>query len=611
MQKVGGARYPLRFASYELAQRFRSALAQPRWWILLGSLVFTLLPLPWVIATWVPQGDEPHYLLAAHSLVFDGDLDLANNYARGDFARFYPGPLGPHVRIGMDGRSYLSHDIGLPVLITPAYALGGRAGVTIFLACIAALLGLNVYGLAHDVSADRRAAAVTWLIFALAPLLSVYAYLVYPEMMGALAVVWAARQTLRAQRLAHHPSLVVFSTAIAIAMLPWLSARFIPIALFLAAWAMWAGRRQSRYAAIVLGVWLLSLSGYLAVNAWLSGGAAGAMDYNADRVALGLQNFTLERVPRGLAGWWLDQQRGVLAYAPAYVIALAGLPLLWRSLRWTGAALLAPLLLAYGLAVAWGGFWVGWEMSARYLVVGLPLLAAPMSLALARVRGLAVRGLAAGLFALSALNTAVLLAQPGLFGYRESIVWFYDRLTELDVWRALPAMGGGGRVDPDLESPSAEIVTDGGRTAWHAPAGQGGAVIQSDGLKDLTVGAYELRFDARAARNPSPDAPLLSVEVFSGEGLILLHRVLTASDFVEDGAYRSFAVPFESPFYNKWSYPVYAQISSSGLAEVWVSDLSVSPDAGPTWGKVALWVALIGWVVVAFNRSARVEEGRP
>ena len=48
---------------------------QRRWLILALSLIVTLLPVPYVIANWTPMGDEPHYLLAAHSLVHDGDLD--------------------------------------------------------------------------------------------------------------------------------------------------------------------------------------------------------------------------------------------------------------------------------------------------------------------------------------------------------------------------------------------------------------------------------------------------------------------------------------------------------------------------------------------------------
>jgi hypothetical protein len=39
-------------------------------------------------------GNEPYYLLVRHSLLPDADLvDLANNFAAGDYAPFYWGTL--------------------------------------------------------------------------------------------------------------------------------------------------------------------------------------------------------------------------------------------------------------------------------------------------------------------------------------------------------------------------------------------------------------------------------------------------------------------------------------------------------------------------------------
>ncbi|HLF26096.1 MAG TPA: hypothetical protein VJG32_07160 [Anaerolineae bacterium] len=584
--------------------RFTSILRRPTWIVLVLSLVITLLPLAWVSTVWAPQGDEPHYLLAAHSLVVDGDLDLANNYAQRDYARFYPDALDRHVRIGRDGRAYLSHDLGLPILISPAYALGGRAGVLVFLAIVAALVAVNVYLLAYEVTSNSKVAVITWLVFSLTPLLSVYAYLVYPEMIGALLVIWAVRVlAFNASRFTPDAPRALLLVSLAVGLLPWLSVRFIPIAAFLGLWSARQAQGDRRRLALALGLPSFSLISYFVVNAWLTGSGSGAIDFNSGSIAHGFQDVAFERLLRGLAGWWLDQQRGLLIDSPVYVVALIGLPLLWRRLRGVGLALLMPLLIAYGLAVAWGGFWIGWEIGARYLVVGLPLLAAPLALALAHVRGPLFRAMVLLTLVISLLNTTLILGLPGIAGYRESIVWIYDRGTPLELWRGLPAMGGGGRVDPDPNAPStARVVADVDRLAWHTPIGSGGVVIQSSSLRDLTIGSYALRFDARAAQVPAGDSPLLSIDVFSGEGVFLLHRILNGSDFPADGAYRSFALPFESPFYNKWSYPVYAQVTSSGLAETWVSGMTVAIDGGRTWAVTGIWIGLIALAVFAFNR---------
>ena len=60
---------------------------RPTWATFVGVtiLVLNLALVPYVARTWPATGDEPHYLLAAHSLVTDLDLDLANNYAQFDY----------------------------------------------------------------------------------------------------------------------------------------------------------------------------------------------------------------------------------------------------------------------------------------------------------------------------------------------------------------------------------------------------------------------------------------------------------------------------------------------------------------------------------------------
>jgi hypothetical protein len=43
-----------------------------------------------------PQGDEPHYLLIAESLLKDGDVDLKNQFEQRAFSKFTGADLEPH-----------------------------------------------------------------------------------------------------------------------------------------------------------------------------------------------------------------------------------------------------------------------------------------------------------------------------------------------------------------------------------------------------------------------------------------------------------------------------------------------------------------------------------
>ena len=96
-------------------------------------------------------GDEPHYLLAAESIVADGDVDLADEYAERAYAELLPVRARRPRRARPAARLHEPHGVGFPLLIAPAYALGGAVAVELFMAAIAAL--------AFVLAAAARAAA--------------------------------------------------------------------------------------------------------------------------------------------------------------------------------------------------------------------------------------------------------------------------------------------------------------------------------------------------------------------------------------------------------------------------------------------------------------------
>ncbi len=51
-----------------------------------------------------PQGDEPHYLMVADSLLRDGDLSLERDYALGRYQAFFDGSLEPPLSRAGQGR---------------------------------------------------------------------------------------------------------------------------------------------------------------------------------------------------------------------------------------------------------------------------------------------------------------------------------------------------------------------------------------------------------------------------------------------------------------------------------------------------------------------------
>src|SRR4029453_1396812 len=85
------------------------------------------------ISGMAPTGDEPHYLILTQSLLKDGDLRIENNHAQRDYDEYYPGALRPHSQVrGRDGQIYSIHAPGMPALLVPAFAAGGRDGAVLF-----------------------------------------------------------------------------------------------------------------------------------------------------------------------------------------------------------------------------------------------------------------------------------------------------------------------------------------------------------------------------------------------------------------------------------------------------------------------------------------------
>jgi hypothetical protein len=144
------------------------------------------------------DGDEPHYLMIAQSLLADGDLAIENNYLAREFAPFSHRELRPpFLRRGLDGVIYSVHAPGLPVLLLPAYALGGARGAIVFLGLVAALAALAIYLLARELAGPRVALAV-WAGVALGTPFLFHGWLIFPEMPAAFVTAWAALWTMRA-----------------------------------------------------------------------------------------------------------------------------------------------------------------------------------------------------------------------------------------------------------------------------------------------------------------------------------------------------------------------------------------------------------------------------
>jgi hypothetical protein len=412
-------------------------LPDPGGWALfgLGAAAFLLVGLHYGSRLRV-SGDEPHYLMMARSLWREGDLDLRDNFAREDWREDTPGPVAPHYGAPRrDGRPYPAHSPGLPFLLAPAYAWGGRLGCIALLGLAVAALCVEVRRLALHVAGDRAAALLAWAAAAGPPVLF-YSFHVYTEVPSALALVIALRLLLSAPR----PALAAVAGLLA-SVLPWLHVKMIPAAAALAVVAVLHLGRRALLA--FFAVALAMAAGYAAYGhavfgTWSPLARYGGMPADA----------TGGSPARAILGLLFDRSFGVLPYAPVFLVAFAAL----FSRAWWKAADAASQVLV-GLAVLvpvlfWRMWWGGQCPPGRFLVPVIPLLCA----ALAVRAAVPPRGLLRWRWTLLFLGTALglfMAARPGEL----MLLNRGDRPTR--VWEALSADVSVGRYLPSLVQPDA------------------------------------------------------------------------------------------------------------------------------------------------------------
>jgi hypothetical protein len=257
----------------------------------------------------------------------------------------------------------------------------GRLAVTLLLwNAVAALLVAAVFQLARDATGRPGLAAAVAGFFALVPPLLFYFYQFYPETLGALGLAVAVRLIVFARRWTARTTL---GLGLLLAALPWMHQKFLPLWLVLVAMAVYRAVDEmvSLRALVAL---LVPQVVTLYLTALYNFAVTGSARPDALYLAWGPAGVTTDRMGQGLLGLVLDARYGLIPYAPSYVLALAGLFLLFRG-RPARLAWALPAAAVYYVTVASADNWSGAVCSlGRYVMPLVPLLAALVAVTLDR-----------------------------------------------------------------------------------------------------------------------------------------------------------------------------------------------------------------------------------
>ena len=392
----------------------------------------------------LPDGDEPHYLILAQSLIKDGDLRIENNHRRGDYLAYSLNAAAPdYLRRGTNGEIYSIHAPGLAVLIAPAMWLFGYAGVVAFLGLIAALSTALVWYVADGATGSAASAWFGWACCALTTPFFFQATEVFPDGIAATCLLvgtiplWDGLKARPLPNSATSDTWRWIVSGASLAILPWLQTRLAVLAIAAAALVclrVRSGRQLLAFAVVpIIGAALWF--GFFVVVYGTPNPTAPYGPYTQTSVV---------NLLRGFPGLLFDQQFGLIPNAPVYGFALVGVlaaTLMLRRWGWETIVLTVPYMTAVGTYQMW---WGGTSVPARLL--------APITLVLgvaaARVwQGVQTRGTKTlGLLTLvaSVVITFTLLGPDHgrlLLNFRDGISLWLEWANDLvDLPKGLPSL---------------------------------------------------------------------------------------------------------------------------------------------------------------------------
>jgi hypothetical protein len=339
----------------------------------LVAAVSTALWLCCLLLTWLPRpldGDEPHYLVAAQSILSDGDVDLKNNYDEQTYRAFYGGVLQPrHAVLVPLGQEYPFHGLGVSVLVLPLFAFGGALGARITMIAVTAIGAGFFWSAARRMTGSTSAAWIAWVTLISSAPFALHGVLIYPDGVGAAAtsiavwalVIWSGTSSVGVS--------AMVGVSIALATLPWLHVRLSSAAGVLGLAILTALHLRRRHDTILpfMAAPIISFTLWIA-STWVMFETLDPTHTTRQGVA-----GSAYAMPVGMLGTLFDAEYGLLPYAPVMALAALGIRATWRRsplvAGWT--VLLTLATLGVGSAWAWFG---GDSAPARFLTPVLPLI---------------------------------------------------------------------------------------------------------------------------------------------------------------------------------------------------------------------------------------------
>ena len=316
-------------------------------------------------------GDEPHYLLIMESIQKYHSAELTevlNAESYGDGVRRV---RAHRTEQSKPGKTYSVHHLGLPLLMAPIHAIGGYPGVILFFAMVSVLLIANIYLYTKEITGKDLSAFFISLILAFTCPVVFYFRSIYPDVMASCLLLYAYRHLCLRKKTGAISFIIATAAA---AYLPWLHVKYILPAVTLIALHVLQYRidkqwkiNWTRIAVIALcfGASAIPMAIYFKL-------AFGSIMPNAQ---YGSHESPLSAFFwRGAPGLLFDRDHGLLAFSPFLLLAIAGLPALWKRNKQDMIQVAILTLPAFAIVASHWMWWGGPCPPARFIMPLVPFL---------------------------------------------------------------------------------------------------------------------------------------------------------------------------------------------------------------------------------------------
>ena len=386
-------------------------LKQSRLWLLFFILVH--IPSFWFAQPWKPSfyrhqhlgGDEPRYLLMTHSLAKDRDFNLYNQWTHNN-RNSYICPTNPYRDPGDEfyarrarekwnagkpqstaeywhEKRYGIERLGLPVVLAPAYKAGfeifrrHRYAVVFMLNIILVFTMANIYLLALNLTHRKSAALLSAITAGLSGPLLFYGVSAYPEALGAALLIFCVRKIHElSEHTENRTEHSVWSHArfgIALAYLPWVHEKMIPLSVFILLLYIFVVRPSRRQVLPVI-LLLFATTTLQMRYYWLLYGRFTPAPVHPEPFRI------TDLYKEGLWGLILDQKRGVMPTAPWFIAGITGLWFWTKRRLFLGSAVIFMTTSFLLITGSFGGWYGGGCAQPRYITNIMPFFAVGLAL---------------------------------------------------------------------------------------------------------------------------------------------------------------------------------------------------------------------------------------